>query len=466
MVLAIAVGPPSAAGAQPNLSTTVSLGTPPALEVKATYTDPVDLFPRLNGTLVFPLWAKVRNISQQPQTLDVDTLQLTLGDTRGGLATLPSMNPDDARKRLTEDLRLNPILKKILTQGSGPWTPTAFDQQLRSGELKPGKEREGYVFFLKPAGFGFNGYMAVGTKARPPELLTTGLVKVAPVRTRSGDLSDSIYSLMEKLPGGTTVRDRVRGAPFGKSYALLFGISTYDDPKLNLPGAASDLQRMETFLGRQGFDQVVTVSDRAATESALRNVQGHFAAKIASEDRLLVYYAGHGQRTDTGGADLLLSRGSRVSMTDFMSWLRAVKVKHLLVLLDACYSGSAIGGTARDVLRDIDSPTFDKLLRLASQGSRYVITAGSATERAHEDPRWDGGLFTDAVLRALEPKAKKPGLVTTHEMFATLKDFMFDEERKYNLTAQTPLIQDLGYSPDGKVPPPGSEGEFVFVSGR
>jgi len=95
-----------------------------------------------------------------------------------------------------------------------------------------------------------------------------------------------------------------------------------------------------------------------------------------------------------------------------------------------------------------------------------VITAAAATELANEHPRWEGGLFTTAVLRALQPKASKPGLVTTHQMFATMKDFMIDEERKYRIAPQTPLIQDLGYSMDGKSIAPVSQGEFVFVSGR
>ena len=88
------------------------------------------------------------------------------------------------------------------------------------------------------------------------------------------------------------------------------------------------------------------------------------------------------------------------------------------------------------------------------------------TELANEHPRWEGGLFTTAVLRALQAKADKPGLITTHQMFANMKDFMLDEVRKYHLTSQTPLIQDLGYGGDAKTPPAASQGEFVFVSGR
>ena len=199
----------------------------------------------------------------------------------------------------------------------------------------------------------------------------------------------------------------------------------------------------------------------------MRNLQSHFAGKIGPNDRLLVYYAGHGQRNEAGDAYLLLSKGTRVPMSRFMSWIRGVKVKHLLVLLDAYYSGSVIGGTARDVFDSLDRATQQQFYLLASQGSRFVITAGTANEVANEDARWDGGLFTAGFLKALESRpAKQRGLITTHELYGGLKKFVLDEVVKNQLTAQTPLLQDLGYGSDGKNPPQVSRGEFVFVGGR
>jgi hypothetical protein len=44
---------------------------------------------------------------------------------------------------------------------------------------------------------------------------------------------------------------------------------------------------------------------------------------------------------------------------------------------------------------------------------------------------------------------------------------MYGQERDHGVALQTPLIQDLGYSAEGKSPAPASQGEFVFVrSGR
>ncbi len=411
VVIVIALVARPDAATPPEITTTVTLGSPPALEVKASYSDPVELFPVLNGTLVFPLWLEVRNVSSSPQMLDLPNLELRLGDGRGTPVTLTPMNAREAQRRLANDVKLHPVLKTILGQpGSGPWTSNTYSRDLRGQQLKPGQSGKGYVFFLKPDAFQFNGVMSLGTKSHPPEMLTTGNLTV----TRSGGVGFVRWAcglLTSSAPSVKTWCDSLTGAPFGRSYALLFGVSKYDDSvKLpTLPGAATDVQRMSNYLTQQNFDQVAVFKDDEVTPSALRDVQSHFGGKIAPADRLLVYYAGHGLLSTNGGADLVLSHGTRVPMTQFMSWIRTVNVKHLLVLLDACYSGAAIGGTRGAVPSDVDDATADKILRLASRGSRFVITAGTNEERAHENSQWwQGGLFTYAVLSALQPPSTKP----------------------------------------------------------
>ncbi len=325
--------------------------------------------------------------------------------------------------------------------------------------LKPSQSRDGFVFFLRPAGFSFDGFMTVATGAHPPELLPTQRVRTT-ARTRSQQgLVDRFVNAVSSLPG---IGPLISGRPFGKSYALLFGIAMYDDADRNLPGVARDVARMNAYLEAQGFDRVVVLADRSVTESALRHVQAHFDNKLTTEDRLLVYYAGHGERTDVDNADLVLSSGTRIPMTKFMTWLRAVNVKHLLVLLDACYSGTVITGV-RDVLAPLDKPTRDTVYALASQGSRFVITAGDGNQLAHEDvAKWGGGLFTSAVLRALQ--SPSPGrVITTYDLYTRVKNYVIDQIQKNGLTAQTPRIRDLGYGGDGRNAPPLSRGEFVFV---
>jgi Caspase domain len=438
------------------VSTRIVLGSPPVLEVDLRYQDPAALFPRLSGTLVFPVWVTARNVSMEPTTLGIQDLRLTIGSISGSTADLRPIDAKEAQQRLRNDSRMNEVLRWIT---SSPWAPDPFDRPLTNLQLRPGQSRSGYVFFLRPAGFEFDGFMTVATSGHAAELLPNNLIRSSP-STRSDQ------GLMERFTKALGIRDLVYGRPFGKSYALLFGISTYDDAGKNLPGPLNDVRRMEDYLNAQGFDRVVVLTDRAVTESALRHVQAHFDDTIRPEDRLLVYYAGHGRKSQAGDADLVLSTGARVPMKRFMDWIGSVKVKHLLVLLDACYSGSVIPGYERDVLDRLDASTGEKVYALARQGSRFVITAGDANELAHEDvARWGGGLFTTAVLRALRPPSKKITIVTTYDLYSRVKGYVVDEVQKHGLTAQIPRIRDLGYGGDGKTAPPPSVGEFVFVGG-
>jgi hypothetical protein len=443
-----------------DVRTSVVLGTPPALQLDVRYEDPVAIFARLQGTLVFPVWITARNVSGSPIALGVQDLRLTLGSAGGPTVQLRPIDAREAKQRLSEDARLHEILKR-LTQSD--WAPDPFDQGLASLDLRPAQSRSGYVFFLRPDGFQFNGFMTVATTQHSAEILPNELIRTA-ARTRSTEpgLVERFVKAASTLPGMSDLPNVVYGRPFANSYALLFGISTYNDEDRNLPGAAQDVERMKAYLTAQGFDRVVVLSDRAVTESALRQVQAHFNNQIGPEDRLLIYYAGHGQQSKNGDADLVLSSGARVPMERFMLWIRGVKVKHLLVLLDACYSGTVITGV-RDVLAPLDRRTREKVFALAREGSRFVITAGDANQVAHEDvQKWGGGLFTSAVLRALRP-AKGGGIVTTYDLYSRVKHYVVEEVQKNGLTAQMPRIRDLGFGGDGKNPPELSRGEFVFV---
>ena len=457
----------SSAHAQNPLKMKVTLGQPPALEIELTYQDPSDLFALLAGGLVMPVWVNAKNVSLNPVSVDAKDVALSLGGAQG-IIRLSALDADRAQQEIQKTAKLPSVLRAIAGQGAD-WGPNPYRARFPDGTLAPGKSKRGFIFFLRPAGFQFDGFMTISTGMYAAELLDTASVKST---IRSGSSAAAtvvsvINSVMGRVLYGTP--------PFGRSYALLFAISDYKTlGKLDL--VQRDLARMSEFLNKQGFDRVVVVANRDVTASTLRNIQAHFQNEIRPEDRLLVYYSGHGARPaggDTGYLVLADSAGTtpnprtEVSMRDFMSWIMNVKVKHLLVLLDACHSGSAIGGQARTIGESLDGTTRERLYELSSDGGRFVITAGDADQNAHEDRRWDGGLFTNAVLQALKPKGgsePRQKLVTTFELFTRVKEFVAREVKTNKLTMQTPLIQDLGYT-DGRGTPAVSKGEFVFVTG-
>jgi hypothetical protein len=298
---------------------------------------------------------------------------------------------------------------------------------LRSGSLGPGQTKSGFVFFMRPDAVPFTGFMALGTASHKVEMLTTNTYEVRAPETESASLWSGawIKNQWDRIVNGAP--------PFNRSYALLLGVSNYKYMK-KLSLVNDDLKKMQEFLLSRGF-HVVRVQDEKLTLASVRSPQEYFAAKINPDDRLLVYFAGHGVPREEGGRHrgyLALinapangvSPGDVIAMDDFVAWTRRISAKHLLVLLDACFSGLAVRG-------------FDIKLEVRSGGS--------------EPP---------PVLQGLGGLAdtQRDGFVTTRELYPWLRDYVEAQAASAGKTL-TPLIKDLGI--DGT-----SQGEFVFTRGK
>jgi hypothetical protein len=451
-LVAVGVSP---AVAQDRFRTRVLLGAPAELDVDLEYHDPGELDRRLGGSAVLPIWVSATNVSGRPLSLSYADLRLDLGaDGAGSATSIAPMDAGAARARLIRDGRYGPLVR-LLGRGDRivgePFSPRFAD-----GDLGPGQSRRGYVFFLRPEGVAFTGFMALGTAGRAAELLSTAAIDVPePIATRGGP-ADAVQSMINAL--GPVLF----GRPFGRSYAVLFGVAQYRS-KRDLEMVRRDLANLTTYLTRQGFEPVVVKADAEVTVDTLKNIQRHFGGKLRAEDRLLVYYAGHGARLADRGYLVLSDSGDTVDprtavpMDQFVAWTRGLPVKHLLLILDACYSGSAVPGTTREevLLGSIDWTDQKVLYQLASGAGKYVLMAGTEGQKAHEDKRWDGGLFTRALLRTLEARPSDGGrLITTHELYAAAKRFVIGEVAKHGLTPQLPVFKDISEP---------SQGEFVFV---
>jgi hypothetical protein len=463
------------------MSMHVTLGTPAEFELDVRYFDPSDLFAAAKGARVLPFWVSARNVAGQPAALRYEDFRLRLGNA-GSLLTLDALDSSASAEELRKAVNLGRWLRLLTAQG-GEFATDPLRAVFRGGNVAPGRRASGWVFFLRPDGVAFTGFMDFGTTRHMAVLLSTASVNVsvAPTTTRGSMLPDRVVNAIN---GAVKFGEEIvyGQRPFGRSYAVLFGVSEYDY-RNDLHGPARDLQNLSKALTAQGFDMVAVVLNRNVTASTLRNIQQHFTERLQPDDRLLVYYSGHGDRDPAGDAGFIVltgsnptarSRSTEVSMTEFMTWMKALPVKHLLVILDACYAGLAIGGVTRGEGPPLDSENRQELYQLSSRSGRFVITAGDETQRAHEHTRWDGGLFTRGILRALEMRdVGRPNdrLVTTFELFMRTKQFVTEEVRRYGLSPQSPLIHDLGETPRLQAgsggsdrPSPASRGEFVFVN--
>lgn len=163
---------------------------------------------------------------------------------------------------------------------------------------------------------------------------------------------DEIYQKASGPTWGEVFRHVFGGSEFGKSYALVIGISDYSYWPY-LEASFVDAKRFRDFLIQDaGFDYVQTLTNAKATRARIDTLmQEFFPRQLGKEDRFLFYFSGHGTQRATRGGMMgylpLISAerqgyASMISMDDVDRWSRLLgDVRQTLFVLDACFSGLA-----------------------------------------------------------------------------------------------------------------------------
>ena len=142
--------------------------------------------------------------------------------------------------------------------------------------------------------------------------------------------------------------------------ALIVGVGEHQDASMNLPGIELDTAMMAAAAERLGFPprSIRTLLDEDATLAAFRRELASLAAaRYGADDRVLVYFSGHGTHVPDDNGDesddkdeALVLHDTRVSGGELHGFLRddefgrllgAIPSSNVLVLVDACHSGSA-----------------------------------------------------------------------------------------------------------------------------
>ena len=247
--------------------------------------------------------------------------------------------------------------------------------------------------------------------------------------------------------------ENIRG--YKASYALLIGVSDYVNGWPDLGQIPDELDQVENALISNGFDQVIRVKNPNNLQ-----LKGAFEKFINDygydeDNRLLVFYSGHGYTRDNGKKGYLVpadapdptknERGflqKAFTMTDVLNWARKVESRHALFLFDSCFSGTVFESRAL--------PSLPPLIQAyTAKPVRQFITAGSAGQEVPAK-----SVFTPAFIRALrgEGDLNKDGYVTGSE----LGMYISDKVANYDNGSTTPQY--------GKIRDPElDEGDFVFA---
>ncbi|MCR5884849.1 polysaccharide deacetylase family protein [Rhizobacter sp. J219] len=242
------------------------------------------------------------------------------------------------------------------------------------------------------------------------------------------------------------------------SHALVIGIDRYGKWP-GLQHAVRDAKAVhEALTTRFGFkpENVTALYDGEATRAnILRALNERLAdgSRIKRDDRVLVFFAGHGgtrklpSGRDVGylipvDASLQDFATDAISMPQLQEVAEAISAKHVMFMVDACYSGLGLtrGGA---------SASKNFLADNARRVGRQMLTAGGADQQVADDGPGGHSVFTWTLLQALNGKAdlNGDGVITGTELAAYVAPSVSA------IAKQTPAFGNL----------PGSEGgEFVF----
>ncbi|MFA5117435.1 MAG: caspase family protein [Candidatus Omnitrophota bacterium] len=250
------------------------------------------------------------------------------------------------------------------------------------------------------------------------------------------------------------VVDLKPGAFYRKSWAVVIGINKYNVwPPLEY--AVRDAQAVAQKLRESGFDEVIEILDKQATrERILTTLGAELPKKAGVDDRVLIFFAGHGQTESLPDGkeqgyiipvdgDITNYFTTAISMQQVREISGRVQAKHILYVMDACYSGQ---GFTRAF--GVEPSINGYLQKITSLRSVQMITAGGKKEQAVEVQ--GHGLFTQYFLRGLDGEADRDNdlIVTASELGA----YLMPQVSRASGNLQTPQYGRL----DG-------EGEVVFT---
>ncbi len=244
-----------------------------------------------------------------------------------------------------------------------------------------------------------------------------------------------------------------RQALYSKSFAVVIGINRYEKwPGLEF--AAADANAVKNTLEQTGFDDITLIMDKEATQRRILTELFHrLPEKVERNDRVLFYFAGHGQtKTLPGGgkkgyiipvdAESDSYASTAISMEQIRSLSSRIAAKHIFYVMDCCYSGLGLNRSA-----GVWPGISDYLRKVSAMRVVQIITAGGQGEQVQE--KEGHGLFTSYFLDAIKGEAdlNKDNVVTGTELGAYLRPMVSNASRQ----AQTPLFGRLE-----------GEGEFLF----
>jgi TPR repeat protein len=253
--------------------------------------------------------------------------------------------------------------------------------------------------------------------------------------------------------------------PSGHHYVVAIGIDHYTNWPV-LGAAVSDATGFARLLTTQfGFEYAVDpLPEKLATRDAINSlIDDDLRSKLRPEDNLIIFFAGHGTtRTDTVGntkesVGFLVPVNARapgpnehwsdyINVEELLHDISTLPSQHILVILDSCHSGMALGTKFVRSRADTRFRTD-----LARKLSRKVITSAEGDQLAADtSPLPDHSLFTGILINGLttgEADSFKEGFITSTQLGNYVQHTVSEQQGSH----QTPLFGSFDLDDGGEL---------------
>jgi tetratricopeptide (TPR) repeat protein len=233
----------------------------------------------------------------------------------------------------------------------------------------------------------------------------------------------------------------------GDKWALVVGISNYQDTTLNLKYSAKDARDFYDYLLQDGHfksDHAKLLVDSDASRENIMSLLGDswLPKTVKPNDLVVLYVSSHGSPSemDVKGENYLVVFDTKkdklyatgISMQELIDKIkRRINTDRVLIVLDACHSGATRDG-AKGLYKaqNFDSETI-------TQGSGQMVICSSSPDQASwESKNYPNGVFTRQLIEALKQQK------SIAQAYNQLKDKVQDEVLRDRGQVQTPELKN------------------------
>ncbi len=262
----------------------------------------------------------------------------------------------------------------------------------------------------------------------------------------------ALILMLIALPAGPSLAQETEGQAINDKWAVVVGISKFNDESLNLKYAANDAKDFYKYLVNNGHfapDHVTLLTDEQATrQNVLSTIcERWLPTLVKPNDLVVIYYSSHGSPADNnvGGVNYILTHdaskdnlyGTGIAMQDLSKLIKdRIRTDKVLLVLDACHSGT-ISGDGKGISRE----TNLNAQAVAQDSGRMVIASSEPSQTSWESKDRPNGVFTYYLIEGLKQKGDQTKL---DDAFKFMKEKVEEEVLQVRGAMQTPVMSGEG----------------------